>query len=76
MMDVLDPESVAAWTGGTWLDGTLPGGIGGFHFDTRQIEPGACFVALGGERDGHAFVGQAARAGAVAALVERPVADP
>ena len=76
MMDALDPESVAAWTGGTWLDGTLPGGIGGFHFDTRQIEPGACFVALGGERDGHAFVGQAARAGAVAALVERPVAAP
>src|SRR5262249_53414482 len=40
--------------------------------DSRTIEPGALFVALRGENfDGHRYVGTAARAGAVAAMVER-----
>lgn len=40
--------------------------------DTRQLEPGALYVALRGERfDGHAFVVQALRRGAVAAIVAR-----
>ncbi len=38
--------------------------------DSRSIEPGALFVALAAERDGHAFVGEAFAAGAVAALVD------
>ncbi|MCU0657655.1 MAG: alanine racemase [Polyangiaceae bacterium] len=38
--------------------------------DSRQRRPGALFVALGGRRqDGHAFLDEAARNGAVAALV-------
>lgn len=42
--------------------------------DSRQAESGTLFVALPGERvDGHDFVGRAAAAGAVAALVARPV---
>ncbi|PRY66114.1 UDP-N-acetylmuramoyl-tripeptide--D-alanyl-D-alanine ligase [Vreelandella songnenensis] len=42
--------------------------------DTRNIVPGCLFVALKGPRfDGHDFVEQARREGAVAALVERPV---
>jgi UDP-N-acetylmuramoyl-tripeptide--D-alanyl-D-alanine ligase len=39
--------------------------------DTRGLQPGALFVALRGERrDGHAFVAEALRKGAVCALVE------
>lgn len=45
--------------------------------DTRQIQPGALFVALRGERfDGHDFVREAAARGAVAALVGRPIDAP
>lgn len=40
--------------------------------DTRTLEPGACFVALRAERDGHAFCAQAAAKGAVALLVDDP----
>lgn len=43
--------------------------------DSRDIEAGDLFVALPGERtDGHAHVGEAKAKGAVAALVERPIA--
>jgi UDP-N-acetylmuramoyl-tripeptide--D-alanyl-D-alanine ligase len=38
-------------------------------FDSRALEPGACFVALRGERDGHEFVADAFAAGASVALV-------
>lgn len=42
--------------------------------DTRNIRPGDLFIALKGERfDAHAFVAEAAKAGAVAALVEHAV---
>ncbi|WP_150242498.1 UDP-N-acetylmuramoyl-tripeptide--D-alanyl-D-alanine ligase [Nocardiopsis quinghaiensis] len=45
--------------------------------DSRQAAPGALFAALGGERvDGHDFVASAVEAGAVAALVSRPVDAP
>lgn len=44
----------------------------GVSTDTRRIGPGTLFVALRGERfDGHDFLGQAAEAGAAAAVVER-----
>jgi UDP-N-acetylmuramoyl-tripeptide--D-alanyl-D-alanine ligase len=39
--------------------------------DTRGLRRGSCFVALKGERfDGHAFIGDAARAGASFAVLE------
>ena len=45
--------------------------------DSRLATPGSLYVALPGERaDGHSFLGAAAQAGAVAALVTRPSADP
>lgn len=44
--------------------------------DSRRIVAGQLFVALSGERfDGHDYLPQVAAQGAVAALVERPVAD-
>jgi UDP-N-acetylmuramoyl-tripeptide--D-alanyl-D-alanine ligase len=43
----------------------------GVSTDTRSIRAGDLFVALRGERyDGHAFLAEAARAGAVAAMVD------
>ena len=43
--------------------------ITGLSIDTRTLEPGDLFVALKDQRDGHAFVTQAFKAGAAAALV-------
>jgi UDP-N-acetylmuramoyl-tripeptide--D-alanyl-D-alanine ligase len=45
--------------------------------DSREIGPGGLFVAVRGERaDGHDFSAEAAAAGAVAVLAERPVGVP
>ncbi|GAO99772.1 UDP-N-acetylmuramoyl-tripeptide--D-alanyl-D-alanine ligase [Fructobacillus ficulneus] len=44
--------------------------ITGVAFDSRQVQPGDLFVALVGENDGHAYLDQAKKAGAVAALVQ------
>lgn len=47
-----------------------------FERDARQLQPGALFIAVRGEHfDGHDFVGDAAAAGAAAALVSREWAD-
>jgi UDP-N-acetylmuramoyl-L-alanyl-D-glutamate--2,6-diaminopimelate ligase len=44
--------------------------------DSRQVRPGDAFIALPGARDdGRAHIADAQRRGAVAALVEHPVAD-
>ena len=43
----------------------------GITTDSRRLQPGEVFVAVRGERhDGHAFVGEAATAGAAAVVVE------
>jgi UDP-N-acetylmuramoyl-tripeptide--D-alanyl-D-alanine ligase len=47
------------------------------EFDSREAQPGGLFLALPGEHvDGHAFVGDAMAAGAVVAIVTRPVDGP
>jgi UDP-N-acetylmuramoyl-tripeptide--D-alanyl-D-alanine ligase len=45
--------------------------VNSVSIDTRNILPGAAFVALRGVRDGHEFIGAAAQAKAAAAIVER-----
>lgn len=46
--------------------------VSGVSTDSRRTRPGELFFAIAGERyDGHAFVGQALQAGAVAAVVAR-----
>ncbi len=63
------PDELAAATGGRWI-GTPPETIEGVSTDTRTIGPGVLFVALRGEKfDAHAFLGDAAAKGAVAAVV-------
>ena len=44
--------------------------------DTRTLRPGACFVALRAERDGHDFAAQAAAQGAAALLVDHELGLP
>jgi UDP-N-acetylmuramoyl-tripeptide--D-alanyl-D-alanine ligase len=46
----------------------------GIDTDTRTVQPGSLFLALRGEIfDGHRFVEQAIAAGAIAAIVDRPL---
>jgi UDP-N-acetylmuramoyl-tripeptide--D-alanyl-D-alanine ligase len=63
---------VAAQVGGEVLgDGAvIPSTL---SLDTRTLQPGACFVALRAERDGHDFALQALEKGAVALLVDHPL---
>ena len=50
--------------------------IGGVQQDSRQVAPGDLFVAwAGAAHDAHDYVATAARNGAAAAVVERPVPD-
>ena len=50
--------------------------VRGVTSDSRRVTPGGLFIATpGGRFDGHDFVPAAAAAGAVAAIVERPVPD-
>lgn len=61
-------------TAGTTLAGA-PIEVRSVTDDSRRVGPGSLFVAIPGFRaDGHAHLADAARAGAVAAIVERPVA--
>lgn len=47
----------------------------GLNTDTRTIQPGELFLALRGESfDGHRFIEQAIAAGAIAAIVDQPIA--
>ena len=48
-----------------------------FQFDSRQVNKGDVFIALKGENaDGHEFVGDAMRRGAVISIVSKPVEGP
>src|SRR5579862_9367302 len=54
---------------GTVVAGSPDAVVTSWGFDSRALEPGACFVALRGERDGHDFVADAFASGARVALV-------
>lgn len=59
-------------TGGTLLSGDPSSPVTSYALDTRKLRAGGAFFALPGTRvDGHAFVGDAARAGALLAIVAR-----
>jgi UDP-N-acetylmuramoyl-tripeptide--D-alanyl-D-alanine ligase len=77
-MIALRLEEVAAAVGGQLVPGTDPARLAsGLVIDSRLAGPGLLFAALPGEHtDGHAFVAKAYEAGAVAALVCRPIDGP
>ncbi len=53
--------------------GAVPSSFSGITDDSRAVTPGVLFVAVrGAERDGHDYLEAAAKAGAVAAIVEDP----
>lgn len=63
------------WLPGARLIGDAALQVERVHSDSRSLKAGDLFVALRGERfDGHAFLRQAAEAGAVAALAEEGLA--
>jgi UDP-N-acetylmuramoyl-tripeptide--D-alanyl-D-alanine ligase len=64
---------IAGATGGQILGGAPDAVVTSYSIDTRTLAPGALFVALRAERDGHDFVGDALDRGATGALVSRPV---
>ncbi|HUF06518.1 MAG TPA: UDP-N-acetylmuramoyl-tripeptide--D-alanyl-D-alanine ligase [Candidatus Binatia bacterium] len=70
-------DDLLAAVGGRLIGTGSATSITGASVDSRRVTPGSIFVALPGERvDGHRFVAEALRAGAAAALVERPVELP
>jgi UDP-N-acetylmuramoyl-tripeptide--D-alanyl-D-alanine ligase len=73
----LSATDVANATGGriTRGDGALP--IGPISIDSRSVTPGDFFVAIAGERfDGHRFVNDALKGGAIGAMVHQVPAVP
>ena len=78
-MIALTLAEVAAAVGGRLVDAPEPGAVvtGPVTVDSRQVGPGALFVALPGERaDGHDFAAAAVAAGAVGVLATRAVGVP
>jgi UDP-N-acetylmuramoyl-tripeptide--D-alanyl-D-alanine ligase len=70
-------DDLLAATGGRLLRPTTVTSFSTAAVDSRHVIPGACFVALPGERtDGHRFVTEAVRNGATVAIVQRPVELP
>jgi UDP-N-acetylmuramoyl-tripeptide--D-alanyl-D-alanine ligase len=65
-------EEVAGVVGCDRVPADVP--VSGWSIDSRTLAPGDLFFALRGpNHDGHAFLGQAAERGAVAAIVDRAV---
>lgn len=68
-MTNFESSQLADWTGGRWTAEPV-GSLTGFTIDSRQLKPGQIFVALRtAQRDGHAFLPAAEKAGAGAAIV-------
>ncbi|MFQ5803111.1 MAG: UDP-N-acetylmuramoyl-L-alanyl-D-glutamate--2,6-diaminopimelate ligase [Candidatus Methylomirabilales bacterium] len=58
----------------TLLQGDLDQEIAAVEYDSRRVEPKSLYVSIRGQRqDGHLFVPEAVRRGAVAFLVERDI---
>ncbi|WP_407318204.1 UDP-N-acetylmuramoyl-tripeptide--D-alanyl-D-alanine ligase [Isoptericola halotolerans] len=73
MIELTAAEVAAATTGTLHADGAVPV-TGPVVVDSRQVAPGALFVAVAGERaDGHDFAAAAVGAGAALALTTRPL---
>jgi len=76
-MPTLRVSDLLQATGGVLVSGDPALSITSYSIDTRTLAAGGAFFALRGTKvDGHAFVGDAARAGArVAVVAERPAGN-
>ena len=69
-------EEVARFSGGRLVQGDPALPVDRLHTDTRTIARGDCFVALRGDHfDGHTFVREVKKGGAVAALVSNSLSE-
>ena len=76
-MEPLTLQTVAEYAGGTLRQGVAASIVSAVVTDTRSLEPGQLFVALTGENfDGHHFLGQAEKAGALGAMVATKAGRP
>lgn len=72
----LTAAEIAAATDGRIAMGDPRTRATSFTIDSRLVEPGGCFIALRGARDGHEFVADAFARGAAIAIVEQVPSDP
>ncbi len=68
-------RQAAQWCGGTVEPQFADLAFSGANFDSRELQPGELFVAIIGDRDGHAYAGTAMQKGAAAVLASKPL-DP
>ncbi len=74
----LNAKQIALSTGGDFLVEPIDASevLTSISLDSRQISPGALYVAISGARvDGHDFIEAALRSGAMAVLVSEPVSS-
>ena len=72
---MFDLEMIARITGGEFIGRKVNCPLSGISTDSRNLEPDSLFVPLCGERfNGHDYIGQAVKSGAVACLSEEVVA--
>ena len=71
-MDATPLSQIAAWSGGRLIGGNPGATVTTISSDSRALGPGDLFVAIRGERfDGHEYLAEVARLGAVGAIVEK-----
>lgn len=57
-----------------WIAGPAECEVSSIEYDSRSCMPGCVFVAVrGAEADGHAYIADAVRRGAIAVVCERPI---
>jgi UDP-N-acetylmuramoyl-tripeptide--D-alanyl-D-alanine ligase len=69
-------ETLARWTRGDVISGDSAAAVTSVGTDSRTMKAGDIFLALRGEKfDGHSFVQEAARRGALGAVIDRPIEE-
>ena len=70
-MDATLLSQIAAWSHGRLATGNPAATVTTISSDSRALKPGDLFIAIRGEKfDGHDFLAEAARLGAIGAIVE------
>jgi UDP-N-acetylmuramoyl-tripeptide--D-alanyl-D-alanine ligase len=72
----LNLSEIAKKTGGEILRGSPATSFQTYNIDSRLSQPGELFFALKAERDGHAFIPDAAGKGAAGAVISQSIAKP